>query len=53
MADLSLSLDVIYHLVEDEVFETYINTLFKSARRYVIIYSSNSDDNEECNAEAR
>ncbi|MCZ6599977.1 MAG: class I SAM-dependent methyltransferase [Acidobacteria bacterium] len=46
MGDLSLSLDVIYHLVEDEVFESYMRTLFKAASRYVIIYSSNSEDNE-------
>ena len=40
-ADLTISLDVIYHLVEDSVFETYINQLFSSSSRYVIIYSSN------------
>lgn len=42
-ADLSLSLDVIYHLVEDTVFETYMKQLFDAARRYVIVYSSNED----------
>ena len=40
-ADLALSLDVIYHLVEDEVFERYMRQLFDSARRFVIVYSSN------------
>ena len=40
-ADLSLSLDVIYHLIEDEIFEAYINHLFNSSKQYVIIYSSN------------
>ena len=44
-ADLALSLDVIYHLVEDTSYEDYMATLFNSADRYVIIYSSNSDDN--------
>jgi hypothetical protein len=44
-ADLTLSLDVIYHLVEDDVFERYLRTLFGASRRYVIIYSSDSDDN--------
>jgi SAM-dependent methyltransferase len=39
--DLVLSLDVIYHLVEDEVFETYMKSLFERANRHVIIYSSN------------
>ena len=42
-ADLSLSLDAIYHLVEDAVFETYMNQLFDAAKRYVIVYSSNED----------
>ena len=42
-ADLSISLDVIYHLVEDNVFSSYMNNLFKSSNRYVCIYSSNVD----------
>lgn len=41
--DLTLSLDVIFHLVEDELFELYIHHLFSSAKKYVIIYSSNHD----------
>lgn len=47
-ADLSLSLDVIYHLVEDFVYHEYMSTLFKSARKYVIIYSSNTTQNSLC-----
>lgn len=42
-ADLSMSLDVIYHLVEDAVFESYLRNLFACARRFVIIYSSDKD----------
>lgn len=38
--DVSLSLDVIFHLVEDQMFETYMRLLFRSAERYVVIYSS-------------
>ena len=44
-SDLSLSLDVIYHLVEDSVFEDHLRMLFDSSFRYVIIYSSNTDNN--------
>ena len=44
-AELALSLDVIYHLVEDPVFEAYMDRLFRSADRFVIIYSSNTDQN--------
>jgi len=32
---------VIFHLVEDSVFEDYMNLLFKCSERFVIIYSSN------------
>ena len=42
-ADLTLSLDVIYHLVEDEVYEAYMDRVFFSANRFVIIYSSNCE----------
>jgi GT2 family glycosyltransferase len=41
--ELTLSLDVIYHLVEDAVFEEYIANLFGSASRYVIVYSTDFD----------
>jgi hypothetical protein len=41
-AELSLSLDVIYHLVEDPIFEAYMAHLFASATRYVGIYSSDA-----------
>jgi hypothetical protein len=44
-ADLALSLDVIYHVVEDSAFEQYLRTLFAAAERYVIIYSSDSANN--------
>lgn len=39
--ELALSLDVIFHLVEDQVFDDYMNHLFSSSSKYVIIYSSN------------
>ena len=39
--DLALSLDVIYHLVEDDVFNSYMNQLLDSSKKYVIIYSCN------------
>ncbi len=37
--ELTLSLDVIYHLVEDDVFEKYMHRLFDTSTKYVIIYS--------------
>lgn len=42
-AELALSLDVIYHLVEDEIFATYMQQLFSSSSHYVCIYSCNFD----------
>lgn len=43
-ADMSMSLDVIFHLIEDEVFEGYMQQLFSSAKKYVVVYSSNYAD---------
>ena len=43
VADLSLSLDVIYHLTEDHVYEDYMQHLFEAATRYAVIYSSDTD----------
>ncbi|MDN3725282.1 hypothetical protein QRD02_12915 [Aequorivita sp. SDUM287046] len=40
-AELTLSLDVLFHLIEDEVFNEYMQRLFESSTKYVIIYSSN------------
>lgn len=40
-ADMTISLDVIYHLVEDSVFEAYMRDLFDRSERLVLIYSSN------------
>lgn len=42
-ADAGVSLDVIYHLVEDAVYREYMRRLFLSARRIVIIYSTDFD----------
>jgi SAM-dependent methyltransferase len=43
-ADATISLDVIFHLVEDRIFEQYMEHLFQCANRFVIIYSSNEDN---------
>jgi cyclopropane fatty-acyl-phospholipid synthase-like methyltransferase len=45
--DLVLSLDVIYHLVEDEVFDGYMRSLFARAYRFVAIYSSNKVESSD------
>lgn len=48
-ADLTLSLDVLYHLVEYEVYHNYLNLLFNSSTKFVIVYSSNDDNHENNN----
>ncbi|MFC3573653.1 class I SAM-dependent methyltransferase [Streptomyces yaanensis] len=42
-ADLSLSLDVIFHLVEDEIYLLHLKNLFAAADRFVILYTSDSN----------
>ena len=42
-AELTLSLDVIYHLIEDNIFEDHMKTLFEASKKYVIIYASNKN----------
>jgi len=43
-AQLTLSLDVIYHLTEDYVFNEYMARLFDSSDGFVVVYSSNTDE---------
>jgi hypothetical protein len=44
-SELALSLDVIFHLVEDSMFELHMRHLFSTVERFVIIYSSDTDVN--------
>ena len=43
-ADLVLSLDVLFHLVEDSVFLRHLDSVFGSAQRFVVIFSTNHMD---------
>lgn len=43
-ADAAMSLDVLFHLVEDSVYENYMTTLFNCANRIVLIYASNFEE---------
>lgn len=40
-AEIALSLDVLYHLTEDETYHEYLKKLFLSSTQFVIIYSTN------------
>lgn len=41
--ELTLSLDVLFHLVEYSIFEKYLQDLFSTSKKWVIIYASNFD----------
>jgi len=49
-AQLTLSLDVVYHLVENDIFFAYMKRLFDSSTKFVIIYSSNTDEQSRLQA---
>jgi hypothetical protein len=40
-AELAISLDVIYHLVEDAVYDEYMTRLFSASEKFICVYSSN------------
>jgi SAM-dependent methyltransferase len=42
-ADVSMSIDVIFHLVEDAVYDDYLQRLFGAGERFVIVYSTSAD----------
>jgi cyclopropane fatty-acyl-phospholipid synthase-like methyltransferase len=42
--ELVISLDVIYHLTEDKIYQNYMKHLFSSSKEYVIIYSADTTD---------
>ena len=44
--ELSLSLDVIFHIIEDDIFELYMRHLFAVSNKFVIIYSSDNDNSK-------
>jgi SAM-dependent methyltransferase len=45
-ADMALSMEVIFHLVEDELFTDYMRRLFASAERHVVICSNDEPGRE-------
>ncbi|MCC1484903.1 glycosyltransferase [Winogradskyella immobilis] len=52
-ADLTMSLDVIYHLIEDTVFESYMQQLFMASTNYVIVFSSNYNKRSAAHVRSR
>jgi predicted O-methyltransferase YrrM/SAM-dependent methyltransferase len=44
--DLTMSCDVLYHLVEDQIYYQYLDNLFNCSKKAVIIYGADVDKNE-------
>jgi len=40
-SDLTMSLDVLYHILEEERYVTYLKNLFSCSSKYALIYSNN------------
>lgn len=45
-ADLCMSLDVMYHIVDEKDYKFYLDQLFGKSKRFVLIYSSNFEGKE-------
>jgi SAM-dependent methyltransferase len=43
-ADLAISLEVIFHLTEERVYQLYMQHLFALAQRWVVVFSSDEAD---------
>lgn len=43
-ADLSLSLDVLYHILDEDIYHTYLDNLFSKSNKYVLIYAVDHDE---------
>lgn len=48
-ADLALSIDVLYHLVEQPVYEAHLRQVFGAAERFVVLYASDFDAPQDPN----
>jgi tetratricopeptide (TPR) repeat protein len=45
--ELAVSLDVVYHLLEDDTYSAYMRDLFALSERFVSVYSSNMESNAD------
>lgn len=41
--EMAMSLDVLYHLIEEGIWMRHIDQLFQTAKRYVVIYAEDCD----------
>jgi len=47
--DISISFEVLFHLIEDSLYKKYLKDLFTSSQKYVLIFSSNIKKEKESN----
>lgn len=40
-SELTISIEVLFHLVEEKLYKKYLNDLFESSSKYVVIFASN------------
>jgi hypothetical protein len=52
-AELVLSCDVIYHLIDDDIYEQYMQHLFEISCRYVLIHAVDRDFNQASHVKFR
>lgn len=53
LADLVMSCDVLYHLIENSVYYTYLHELFNRSTQFVIIYARDEDLNHAVHVKFR
>ena len=47
-SELTISCDVLYHLIEDDVYVNYLNNLFRMSEKYVIVYAKALNQDHKC-----
>lgn len=45
-AELTMSLDVLYHIVDENDYKVYLDQLFSKSKKYVLIFSTNYEGNK-------
>ena len=51
--ELVLSCNVLYHLIEEDVYKEYMKNLFSMSKKYVMIYANNKDESHTVHVKFR
>jgi SAM-dependent methyltransferase len=52
IVDATISIDVMYHIIEEDIYNNYLNDLINISSKYIIIYSYNNFTNRLINSHA-